>query len=227
MKALKAAPFLALTAVVALLAFMQFDGKELIDPPADTALAQRLTALEAQAAAPLVSERVIDLPEDGSLWQTIVIYSTPDKSAPADRRLASELATTPRLVSLQAQTKVYELDPRHWWVAQHAAGYPLPCVIVQQPSGDNRATVAYKADATALPESGEAMADQIARGIADCRPRPNPTPTPAPVNPQPIPNTIPNIGPPEGDEGTNEIGWLAYAIIAAAGLGGAYYGVKH
>jgi hypothetical protein len=52
------------------------------------------------------TERVVDLPEDDQ-WQLMIIYTDKTRN-PADRALAAMFATTPRLQSLVAQTKVYE-----------------------------------------------------------------------------------------------------------------------
>lgn len=226
MNALKVAPFLLLVAAVGLLAWMQFDGKDMLSVAPPDSTASRLAALEARAVPQEARERVINLPEDGHVWQTVIVYATTDKSAASDRRLASAFATTPRLQSLQAQTKVYAYDASHWWVRKHLAGNELPAVLVMQPGANGTATRAFKASGQNLPLDGEPLADAIAQGIADCRPRPQPQPTPQPT-PQPIPDSVPNLDEPTEPEPEDTLGMILYAVIAAAGLGGAYLGVKN
>lgn len=231
MKALKSAPFLLLVAAVGLLAWMQFDGKDLLSTPSENeslvsaSLAKRVYELEAKAGAAHVQERVIHLPEDGHVWQTVIVYATPDKSSSADRHLASAFATTPRLQSLVAQTKTYEYDAEHWWVRRHLAGNPLPAVLVMQPGGNGTAKRAFKASGENLPLDGEPLADAIAQGIADCRPKPSPQPQPAPPpDVAPIPDSAPDLDEPTEPE--DQLGMILYAVIAAAGLGGAGLALK-
>lgn len=110
----------------------------------------------------LRTERVIELPEDGEIWQTIVIA---DKGSAAGRALAADFATVPRLASLAAQTKVYEYEPGHWWVKRYHAGDAAPMVLVQT----DRGRVIYKAFGAQLPQ-GEQLADEIEAMIAQCCP---------------------------------------------------------
>lgn len=214
-----------LLGAVALLAFAQFNPDPTAPPPD---YAAQISALEMKLAAyeqAPIAERVIELPDDGGLWQTVLVYSTPDRSTAADRRLAANWATTPRLQSLLAQTRKYEIEPGHawdYWIRNHLAGKPLPAVVVQKPSGE----VVYRAGADALPVDGETQANQIAQMIADCRPlRPTPTPTPTPVGPPP--DITPNIQPDGAlPEGGDEMEWWVYGLIALSGLGGGYAALK-
>lgn len=112
-----------------------------------------------------VRERVLDLPEDGDVWQFVQVYGDRTRTGPS-QKLAAQVATTPRLQSLLAQTKHYEFGPDHWWVKQHLPGIKAPAVLLQ--TGDGR--VVYKAGGDNLPPDGEVLADEIAQRISECCP---------------------------------------------------------
>jgi len=171
-----------------------------------------------------ISERIMELPEDGNRWQTVLVL---DNSA-LSHHVAKQFNEDPRLKSLADQTTVYNYHPDHHWVKKNRGGYPVPLVLVQAPtvSGSNDYQRVYEAWGSALPADSDKLAKDIAVSIRDCRPRPNPTPTPQPQPVQPVTPLIPltpdEAKPPEEDE----LGLLFYAIAAAAGIGGAYLGVK-
>lgn len=239
----RAAPILLLCAVVGYLTYSHFTPT--IAPPSDggntlewsEAVSERINKLDKSHAllvkrlfeqdsfAP-IEERVIELPEDGSLWQTVIVAPQDDASG---AHLRQQLRSDPRLVSLQAQTKVYDLSPNHWWVKQRLPGARLPAIVIQRPISATEAKVIYKASGANLPSDSTTLANEIEAAIADCtdcRPRPTPTPQPEPeTTPDPIPDLRPP-GTPEVQPADDNLGILAYAMIAAAGLGGAYLGVK-
>lgn len=164
----------------------------------------------------LVQERVIELPEDGGRWSTIVVY--PDGAKDVESRsVASWFATEPRLQSLKAQTKYFELPASHWWPRSYAANVPAPCVILL----DEQHKTIYSAYRGAMPGDGGSLADDIQARIADCCPE-----LPSDTGPQPDPprqwqarRKIPRIGPqsPAGED------LRGLAVLAAIG-GAAFYG---
>lgn len=236
----RSAPMLALCAVVGILTYCQFSQQPIAPDNGNSevwskVIAQRIEALENRstpqpliAAAPIappVRERVIELPEDGALWSTVVVYSGDDYG----QRLKSNFENTPQLLALRTQTHYYELPPNHWWVRQNLPGARFPLVLLQRPINATEAKVIYKATGANIPSDGGLLAGEIAQAIEDCcprpgpRPTPTPTPTPAPVQPDPIPDLRPNAVQPAQDE---SLGTLSYALVAGAALGGAYLGFK-
>src|SRR5688572_11541894 len=100
----------SLVSVLAILAAAIVFAMPLLQEPAES--------VDQVPAHQLRSERIVDLPEDGDLWQLVLVYTDKARNGD-DRELAAMFATTPRLQSLVAQTKVYEYPPEHWWVKQH------------------------------------------------------------------------------------------------------------
>jgi hypothetical protein len=183
------------------------------------------------------TERIVDLPEDGDQWQLVIIYTDKTRD-PADRALASMFATTPRLQSLVAQTKVYEYAPTHWWAVEKLQGNPTPAVILQavDPGKNTRAKVVYKASGSNLPRDGEQLADEIQHNIETMYPEvltkrlardcPNcPTPSVRPSDPRrPAVPRIPDLrlkpGTPGTGDNTLSILLLLSGSAAAAWLAG-------
>jgi len=117
-----------------------------------------------EAAEP-IADRVMDLPEDGGRWSTIVVY--PDGAKDIESRaVASWFATEPRLQSLRAQTRFFEFPQTAWWPRSYLPNTPAPYVIVLD---ENNRTI-YHAYRGALPADGESVADEIQTRIADCCP---------------------------------------------------------
>jgi hypothetical protein len=181
------------------------------------------------------TERVVDLPEDGDQWQLVIIYTDKTRN-PADRAVAAMFATTPRLQSLVAQTKVYEYPPTHWWAVEKLQGNPTPAVILQavEPGNNARAKVVYKASGPNLPMDGEVLADEIQHNIEtmypqvlakrlarDCPncPQPLNRPDRKPANPR-----IPDLRLKPGTPGTGDNSALILLLLggsaAAAWLAG-------
>jgi hypothetical protein len=112
-----------------------------------------------------IAEREMELPEDGGRWSTIAVY--PDGAKDRDSMdLASWLATNPRLQSLRAQTKFFELPQSHWWPVHYGPRTPAPYILVL----DEANKPIYHAYAGNLPGDGENLADEIQAQIADCCP---------------------------------------------------------
>src|SRR3990167_6130847 len=238
----KAAPWLLMSLALIGVTYVAFNPEAPVDPLARqqvnaiTEAVNGLPKVNASVGQPpdeaWISERVINLPEDGGQWGYIFIRD----GSPESQRVADEMNKTPRLQSLVSQTHFYELDPGHPWVQQHRRGYPLPLLLLQRPSiesgGTNAYTRVYEQWGSGIPADGERLADDIAKMIARPCPKPGPTPTPQPApQPTPPPNNVPLVPlapdevapPPEEEDGLE---WLIYALIAAGGLGGAGLGVK-
>ncbi len=113
----------------------------------------RLSALESDVAlaraevARGAEERVIDLPEDGCQWHTILILSQGWQGRPAERRAEAMFHAEPLLVSLKHQT--------HWHVITtdqpefrkfRALVDVTPCLIVERANGE----VVYRESGPAL-----------------------------------------------------------------------------
>jgi len=172
----------------------------------------------------VVKEKVLDLPEDGERWYTVAVYRDKKLTDASDRHLAAVLASTPRLLSLQAQTRVWVVDKSDpVYAAQYAKflGGQTPAVVIQSASGK----LCYKASGANLPADGEALADEIAASIESCRPfRPKPKPdeTPKPNPPANPEGVIPDIRPAQPtQEESKPWGLLAFLLPILSGLGGA------
>jgi hypothetical protein len=178
----------------------------------------------------LIREHVIDLPEDGLKWETIIVS---DNKTEQEQTLVSAFSTDPRLISLTEQTKFYILPSNHWWVRSRMPNQPHPMVVVQRPKPDNAgATRVYHVTGANIPISSNVLAAEIQWAIdaapvmAPCCPgEPVPVPVPAPV-PAPVPQPTPVLedirpkGPIVADKN------LGYILIAAAGVAGAYMGYR-
>ena len=106
--------------------------------------AEQMTALEREVAltrtaalAAGAQERVIDLPEDGSQWHTILIMCPDWKGRPAERRAEAMFHSEPLLVSLKYQTHWHlittdQLEFRKFRALVDAT----PCLIVERANGE-------------------------------------------------------------------------------------------
>lgn len=95
------------------------------------------TRAEVVALAAAAEERVIDLPEDGNQWHTILLVSPNWKATPTERRAEAAFHSEPLLVSLKQQT--------HWHLItsdkpEFQKFRPLvdalPCLIVERCNGE-------------------------------------------------------------------------------------------
>lgn len=181
------------------------------------------------------TERIVDLPEDGDLWQLIIVYAD-DKRDPVDRQVADMFATTPRLQSLMAQTKVYEYAPSHWWVKGNLEGKRLPAVVLQavEPAPNNKtAKPIYSVSRENMPATGEIMASEIQTTIETLYPQvkakrlnrdcPNcPQPNNRPADPRrPSAPRIPDIRPTIGQPGQK--GDITTILLLLGGSAAAAY----
>lgn len=170
-----------------------------------------------------ITERVINLPEDGQAWSTVFVWPEYREADQDSRRLAALFASEPRLQSLLAQTKSFHYTPADpLWRTRYAQqmGGATPQFWLIRP-GPNPAdgTAVYAVSGQALPTTGKDMADGIARNINRICPRPNPGPSPAP-GPQPVTPApqIPDISPPEPIDDPLPL-WVWILPVLAAGGG--------
>lgn len=129
----------------------------------------RLAALEAQvalceaAAAPaFVEQRVIDLPEDGNQWHTILILRAGWQGLPAERRAEAMFHSELLLASLRHQT--------HWHLVTtdqeecekfRTLVDATPCLIVERANGQ----VVYRESGPDLGRQPHALTHAIRREI--------------------------------------------------------------
>src|SRR6266436_6821525 len=130
----------------------------------------RLVRLEAAlaerpATAPLaaeVEERVLDLPEDGNQWHTILILRSGWQSLAAERQAEAMFHSEPLLVSLKHQT--------HWHlITTDQAEFQkfrtlvdaTPCLIVERANGQ----VVYRESGPDLGKRSHALSHSIRKEI--------------------------------------------------------------
>ena len=205
------------------------DKGELFDP---SPMEQQIVALNAELQTAnqklnTPQQRIIQLPEDGFAWHTIIIYKDRSLTDPMDRQVSAMFSSTPRLMSLKAQTHTWEVDPTDRVNGARYAksgGNVMPQVWLVRSDGLS----CYKATGDNIPKDGERLADEIANSIAECYPRP-PRPGPGPDNVpqpvvQPIPNSIPDLRPQsvttEDGMGQGEM-IIVGLLIAASAVAGA------
>ena len=105
---------------------------------------ERITALEtevaltrAAATAASVQERVIDLPEDGNQWHTILILCPDWQGRPAERRAEAMFHSEPLLVSLKHQTHWHLITADQPEFRKFRALVDVtPCLIVERANGE-------------------------------------------------------------------------------------------
>lgn len=169
----------------------------------------------------LITERVIDLPEDGQTWSTVFVWPQNREQCPTSRRLASHFASEPRLQSLLAQTRVHHYHPEDPLFRERYAarmGVTTPQVWILAPDDNpSHGTACYWSSGSAIPVSPRQMAEAIVAAIRRCRPRPTPVSPVSPSTPQ-----IPQIDPVDPVDDAYPI-WYWIAPILAGGAG---YGVR-
>ena len=111
---------------------------------------ERLSALEAEVAlcesrppaVVAVEERVIDLPEDGNQWHTILILRAGWQGLPAERKAEAMFHSEPLLASLRHQTHWHLITTDQPECAKFRALVDAtPCLIVERANGE----VVYRA----------------------------------------------------------------------------------
>jgi hypothetical protein len=175
----------------------------------------RVAELERQA---VVEERVLDLPEDGNQWHTILFLRPGWQNVPVERNAEAMFHSEPLLVSLKHQT--------HWHLfttdqAEYQKFKPLiestPCIIVERANGE----VVYRESGPDLGKKPSALTRLIRKEIERHCPRNRCLPlqpVPGKEEPPPKENEIPAVlreEPPPVDKKAN----LA-PMFVVAGLGG-------
>jgi hypothetical protein len=105
---------------------------------------ERITALEtevaltrAAATAASVQERIIDLPEDGNQWHTILIVCPGWQGRTAERRAEAMFHSEPLLVSLKHQTHWHLITADQPEFRKFRALVDVtPCLIVERANGE-------------------------------------------------------------------------------------------
>lgn len=167
---------------------------------------------------PRPEERVIDLPEDGQTWHTILLLRPEWKSLPAERKAEAMFHSEPLLVSLKHQT--------HWHLIttdqrEFAKFRPLvaatPCLIVERANGE----VVYRESGPDLGKHPHnlthAIRQEIERHCPDGRCLPL-HPVPRRDDERPVDDEIPavlRVGPPRREHP----GTLLLAMLTALGAG--------
>lgn len=130
------------------------------------------------------SEQIVQLPEDGNTYHTILLLHSDWTARPNERELVAWFKTEPSLVSVTAQTKFWQLtadDPVYQ--ANYAPTTPsLPAVLVMTETGQT----VYKASGANMPAPQQVAAELCT--VFDKRPwlrirpwlRPRPSPQPSP-----------------------------------------------
>lgn len=170
----------------------------------------------------LITERVIDLPEDGQTWSSVFVWPENREADPDSRRLAAAFSSEPRLQSLLAQTKVFHYTPSDELYRERFAqslGTATPQFWLLQPAANPSGGTAIFAVGGAHIPDGKTMADGVAKAIAGKCPRPKPTPpTPTPPVTPPVP-TPPDIGPAPDPVDEALPLWVWVLPVVAGGLG--------
>lgn len=210
--------------------------------------AQAATAPVQTASLEKYEEQVIELPEDGNVWATIVCTSDDWRTNAKERNVVSWFASNARLAGLASQTKFYHFTASNLIYKHKFASVvqgQFPCVIVQTYDG----TKAYKVSGNKMPAKASALADAIGAKLKEAsirtatpvanqvvlvsntygrlRPRPNPAPcvqpTPVPAQPTTVtvaPPTIPDDAPAVPDDTTEKPRWGGIFLLAGLGFVG-------
>lgn len=167
----------------------------------------------AHRPAPVVSEQLPRLPEDGKAYYFTVFLCDKWAEMPACREVKSWVETNQKLVSLKAQTH-YHLytsdDPM--FIRYKGSIKEFPCVVLQRADGK----CLYKMSGSNVPKTASGLADALIktfpttqgyclRGRGTCPyVKPQPAPQPAPVVPDTVAPFVPDTiisPPPEESEG--------------------------
>lgn len=107
-------------------------------------------------------ERVIDLPEDGNQWHTILLLCADWKNRPAERKAEAMFHSEPLLVSLKHQTHWHLITSDQEEFAKFRALVDVtPCLVVERANGQ----VVYRESGPGLGKSPHALTHAIRREI--------------------------------------------------------------
>ena len=152
-------------------------------------LQRRVAVLEEDAFSPRpiveveLESRVVELPEDGDQWFTVLIVRPDYKTLPAERRAVAAFSSDPALASLKAQTHFELIETDKPAFEKFASCVDVtPCLILERPNGQ----VIYRESGPQLGKNSrglvKAIEKQIERHCPDGRCLPL---HPTPVNDQP------------------------------------------
>lgn len=187
------------------------------------------------AAQAATGPQVVELPEDGGTYHTVLCLHDQWRAIPKERELVAWFQTEPALVSLAAQTHYTQLvESDRVYAEKFAQSVPtLPAVLVMT----NEGRVIYKASGPDTP-GGQQMAAELV-GLFDKRPwlrilpwrrprtAPEPEPSPCPdgqcpdqQKPQPpaadVAVDVPDLRPPEQPADSGVWIFAAVAVVVAA-----------
>lgn len=177
-----------------------------------------------EVVEPCPEERVIDLPEDGANWHTILILRPDWRNLPAERRAEAMFHSEPLLVSLKHQTHWHLITTDQPEFAPfRSLVTATPCLIVERANGE----VVYRESG---PELGKhphdlthAIRREVERHCPDGRCLPL-HPVPRREEERPFDDEIPSVlrvGPSPHERG--RIGLIAIVTAVGAALGGIAY----
>jgi len=107
-------------------------------------------------------ERVIDLPEDGNQWHTILILRAGWQGLPAERKAEAMFHTEPLLLSLRHQTHWHLITTDQTECAKFRALVDAtPCLIVERANGE----VVYRESGPELGKRPHALTHAIRKEI--------------------------------------------------------------
>ena len=172
-----------------------------------------------QVVEPAPEERVIDLPDDGNQWHTILLLRAGWQSVPAERRAEAMFHAEPLLVSLKAQTHWHLItSDQQEFQKFRALVDTTPCLIVERANGE----VVYRESGPDLGKRPHALTHAIRREIQ----RHCPDGRCLPLHPVPGKDETPSDGKNEvpsvlrEEPDTNKQRHPGLALIVLAGLAG-------
>lgn len=119
----------------------------------------------------LSGELVVNLPEDGHVWQTIIFTSDNWMQNPKERQFVAWFKADPKLQALCRQTKFHHITPKKVVYKYRFTGVvhdSFPCVIVQTCNGHK----VYKTSGKNVPKSAPALASQISAKLSQYKVEP-------------------------------------------------------
>jgi len=161
-------------------------------------------------------ERVIDLPEDGNQWHTILILRAGWQGLPAERRAEAMFHTEPLLVSLRHQTHWHLITTDQAECAKFRALVDAtPCLIVERANGE----VVYRESGSDLGKHPHALTHAIRKEIERHCPDGRCLPLhPVPLKEDESPGEIPAVLRETPAPAEKKANLVPLAAVAGAGL---------
>lgn len=128
----------------------------------ETEMAQSRAAAGEACRAACTQQRIVDLPEDGHQWHTILLLRAGWQSRPAERRAEAMFHSEPLLVSLKHQTHWHLITSDQPEFAKFGALVDAtPCLIVERANGE----VVYRESGPQLGAHSRALTRAIQKEI--------------------------------------------------------------